>query len=177
IHARAPAAAVEALTPDFAGNHAAVATVLDAGLVTYAQNLETVARLTNRVRDPRAGYAQTLDVLAFAKRHAPQTMTKTSLMLGLGETDAELKQAFDDIRTAGVDVLTLGQYLRPTPHHLPVARYVTPDEFRAYREQALTRGFVEVVAGALVRSSYRAERVLEHNNAGLGTAPNEPSPR
>lgn len=167
IHLRAPQTAVEALTPDFAGKHAHVATVLDAGLVTFAQNLETVERLTSRVRDPRAGYARTLDVLAFAKRHAPQTLTKTSLMLGLGETDGEIEQAFDDMRSAGVDIVTLGQYLRPTPNHLPVERFVTPEQFRAYRELALGKGFVEAVAGPLARSSYRAERVLERNNAGL----------
>ncbi|HST28366.1 MAG TPA: lipoyl synthase [Rudaea sp.] len=167
IHARAPQTAVEALTPDFAGRHRDVATVLAAGLVTYAQNLETVERLTHRVRDARAGYAQTLDVLAFAKRHAPQTLTKTSLMLGLGETDAEIERTLDDIRAAGVDIVTLGQYLRPSEHHLPVERFVTPDEFRGYRDLALAKGFVEAVAGPLVRSSYRAERVLERNNAGL----------
>ncbi|MCW5578489.1 MAG: lipoyl synthase [Dokdonella sp.] len=167
IHQRAPQTAVEALTPDFSGNQAAVAAVLDAELATYAQNLETVERLTRRVRDPRAGYAQTLDVLAFAKRHAPQTLTKTSLMLGLGETDAEIEQAFDDMRSAGVDIVTLGQYLRPTEHHLPVERFVSPDEFRSYRDLALAKGFVEAVSGPLVRSSYRAERVLERNNAGL----------
>jgi lipoic acid synthetase len=167
IHERSPATAVEALTPDFAGRFADVATVLDAGLVTYAQNLETVERLTHPVRDPRAGYAQTLGVLAFAKRHAPKTLTKTSLMLGLGETDAELDRTFDDIRAAGVDVVTLGQYMRPTQNHLPVERFVTPDEFNAYRDNALAKGFLEVVAGPLVRSSYRAERVLERNNAGL----------
>jgi lipoic acid synthetase len=167
IHARSPATAVEALTPDFAGRQADVATVLDAGLATYAQNLETVERLTHPVRDPRAGYAQTLGVLAFAKRHAPATLTKTSLMLGLGETDAEHERAFDDIRAAGVDVVTLGQYMRPTPNHLPVERFVAPDEFNRYRDSALARGFLEVVAGPLVRSSYRAERVLERNNAGL----------
>jgi len=167
IHRRAPQAAVEALTPDFAGNHDAVATVLDAGLVTYAQNIETVERLTHPVRDPRAGYAQTLGVLAFAKQHAPQTLTKTSLMLGLGETDAEIERTLDDIRDAHVDVVTLGQYMRPSPHHLPVQRFVTPDEFRHYRELALGKGFLEAVAGPLVRSSYRAERVLEHNNLGL----------
>ena len=167
IHQRSPDTAVEALTPDFAGNHDSVAKVLDAGLATYAQNLETVRRLTHPVRDPRAGYEQTLDVLAFAKRHAPKTLTKTSLMLGLGETDAEIEQALDDMRAANVDVVTLGQYMRPSPHHLPVERFVTPDEFRAYRELALSKGFVEAVAGALVRSSYRAERVLEHNNLGL----------
>lgn len=167
IHERSPATAVEALTPDFAGRFADVATVLDAGLVTYAQNLETVERLTHPVRDPRAGYGQTLGVLAFAKRHAPKTLTKTSLMLGLGESDAELDCALDDIRDAGVDVVTLGQYMRPTPNHLPVERFVTPDEFNAYRDNALAKGFLEVVAGPLVRSSYRAERVLERNNAGL----------
>lgn len=167
IHHRVPDAAVEALTPDFAGVQAHVATVLDAGLATFAQNIETVERLTRRVRDPRAGYRQTLDVLAFAKRHAPQTRTKTSLMLGLGESDAEIDRALDDIRAAGVDIVTLGQYMRPTEHHLPVERWVHPDEFRRYRELALSKGFVEAVAGALVRSSYRAERVLEGNNAGL----------
>jgi lipoic acid synthetase len=167
IHQRSPQTAVEALTPDFAGRHADVATVLDAGLATYAQNLETVERLTHPVRDPRAGYAQTLDVLAFAKRHAPKTLTKTSLMLGLGETDDEIEHALDDIRAANVDVVTLGQYMRPSPHHLAVQRFVTPDEFRHYRELALAKGFLEAVAGPLVRSSYRAERVLEHNNLGL----------
>ncbi len=170
IHARMPETAIEALTPDFAGVHASVAAVLDAGLATYAQNLETVRRLTARVRDPRAGYEQTLDVLQFAKRYAPQTLGKTSLMLGLGETDDELEEAFDDIRAAGVDVLTMGQYLRPTKNHLPVERFVSPDQFHRYRESALRRGFVEVVAGPLVRSSYRAERVLEHNNVGLDQA-------
>lgn len=167
IHGRMPETAVEALTPDFQGRHDCVAAVLDAGLATYAQNLETVERLTAQVRDPRAGYGQTLDVLRFAKAHAPGTIIKTSLMLGLGEADDELEQAFDDVRAAGVDVLTMGQYMRPTRNHLPVQRYVTPEEFRHYRDRALERGFVEVVAGPFVRSSYRAERVLEHNNVGL----------
>ena len=137
IHARTPETAVEALTPDFAGKHDNVAAVLDAGLVTYAQNMETVERLTHQVRDPRAGYGQTLDVLAFAKRHAPATRTKTSLMLGLGETDAEIERTLDDLRAAQVDIVTLGQYLRPTVHHLPVERYVTPEAFREYRALAL----------------------------------------
>ncbi|MEO6926128.1 MAG: lipoyl synthase [Rhodanobacter sp.] len=167
IHERSPQTSVEALTPDFAGNLDSVATVLDAGLVTYAQNLETVERLTHPVRDPRAGYQQTLDVLSFAKRHAPKTLTKTSLMLGLGETDEEVEHTLDDIRGANVDVVTLGQYMRPSQHHLPVMRYVTPDQFRHFRDLALGKGFVEAVAGPLVRSSYRAERVLEHNNLGL----------
>ncbi|GAB2910056.1 lipoyl synthase [Paralcaligenes ginsengisoli] len=167
IHQRSPATAVEALTPDFAGNLAAVAAVLDAGLVTYAQNLETVERLTHVVRDVRAGYRQTLDVLAFAKSHAPKTLTKTSLMLGLGETDEEIDRALDDMRSAGVDVLTLGQYMRPTRNHLPIQRFVSPEQFASYRDQALGKGFLEVVSGPLVRSSYRAERVLNHDNVGL----------
>ena len=167
IHARTPAVAVEALTPDFAGDLAAVANVLDAGLVTYAQNIETVVRLTRQVRDQRAGYAQTLRVLEFAKRHAPDTLTKSSLMLGLGETDVEIEQTLDDLRAAQVAIVTLGQYLRPSPNHLPVARFVAPEEFHHYRDLALAKGFVEAVAGPLVRSSYRAERVLEHNNVGL----------
>ena len=167
IHERMPDTAVEALTPDFQGRHELVAQVLDAGLATYAQNLETVRRLTHPVRDARAGYELTLDVLKFAKGYAPQTVTKTSMMLGLGESDDEIAQALADIRAANVDVVTMGQYMRPTKNHLPVQRYVTPDEFKKYREMALDLGFVEAVAGPFVRSSYRAERVLEHNNVGL----------
>ncbi|MGH8214267.1 MAG: lipoyl synthase [Rhodanobacteraceae bacterium] len=167
IHGRTPATAVEALTPDFAGRHHHVATVLDAGLATYAQNIETVERLTHPVRDPRAGYRQTLDILKFAKDYAPKTIVKTSMMLGLGEIDDEIERTLDDIRDAGVDVVTMGQYMRPTRNHLPVERFVTPEQFRQYREVALARGFLEVVAGPLVRSSYRAEQVLEHNNVGL----------
>ncbi len=170
IHGRKPETAVEALTPDFAGHHEHVATVLDAGLATYAQNIETVERLTHPVRDPRAGYHQTLDVLKFAKGYAPATVTKTSMMLGLGETDAEIDRALDDIRAADVDVVTMGQYMRPTKNHLPVERFVTPEQFHQYREMALAKGFLEVVSGPLVRSSYRAERVLEHNNVGLDEA-------
>ncbi|HSM99762.1 MAG TPA: lipoyl synthase, partial [Rudaea sp.] len=170
IHARTPDTAVEALTPDFAGRHECVAAVLDAGLATFAQNIETVERLTHPVRDARAGYRQTLDVLKFAKGYAPGTITKTSMMLGLGETDDEIERTLADIRAADVDVVTMGQYMRPTQNHLPVARFVTPEQFQQYRETALAMGFLEVVSGPLVRSSYRAERVLEHNNVGLDAA-------
>ncbi|MEZ5598828.1 MAG: lipoyl synthase [Pseudomonadales bacterium] len=162
-----PTTAVEALTPDFGGSHAAVATVVDAGLEVFAQNVETVERLTHVVRDPRAGYARTLDVLRHAKRHRPEVLTKSSLMLGLGETDDEILATMRDLRAHDVDVLTLGQYLRPTRNHLPVARWVHPDEFAAYRDAGLALGFLEVAAGPLVRSSYRAERMLEKNNLGL----------
>jgi lipoyl synthase len=167
IKRRCPQTAVEALTPDFQGVLADVETVVDSGLEVFAQNVETVRRLTHPVRDPRAGYEQTLAVLAHAKRYRPAVLTKTSLMLGLGETHAEILETMDDLRGIDVDLLTLGQYLRPTVNHLPVERYVTPAEFDTLREAALARGFLECVAGPLVRSSYRAERALAGNNAGL----------
>jgi lipoic acid synthetase len=159
--------AVEALTPDFNGVMADVDKVVDSGIEVFAQNIETVRRLTHPVRDPRAGYQQTLEVLAHAKQHRPDVFTKTSLMLGLGERDHEIIETMRDLRDAGVDIVTLGQYLRPTSNHLAIERYVTPDEFAAYRQEGLETGFVEVVAGPLVRSSYRAERVLEKNNVGI----------
>jgi lipoic acid synthetase len=167
IKRRTPATAVEALTPDFEGVLEDVRTVLDAQLDVFAQNIETVSRLTHPVRDPRAGYRQTLDVLAHAKQHRPAVLTKTSLMLGLGETAAEIEGTMVDLRAADVDILTLGQYLRPTPNHLAIERFVTPEEFDQYREWALSLGFLECVSGPLVRSSYRAEQALARNNAGL----------
>ena len=174
IHGRMPQTAVEALTPDFGGREELVAQVLDAGLATFAQNVETVERLTHPVRDPRAGYWRTINLLKFAKQHAPQTVIKTSLMLGLGETDDEIERTLDDLRAANVDVVTMGQYMRPTRNHLPVERFVTPEQFNQYREIGLAKGFLEVVAGPLVRSSYRAEQVLEHNNVGLERAGLDP---
>jgi lipoic acid synthetase len=163
-----PDTAVEALTPDFSGSEGAVELVVTAGLDVFAQNLETVQRLTHPVRDPRAGYQQTLNVLAAGKRLGPAGLiTKSSLMLGLGETDDEIEAAMDDLRTRGVDVLTLGQYLRPTVNHLPVARWVHPEEFERYRERGLEMGFMEVASGPLVRSSYRADRIMERDNLGL----------
>lgn len=162
-----PNTKVEALTPDFRGNRESVHTVVDAPLEVFAHNIETVERLTPTVRDPRATYRQSLVVLEAAKARRGDLLTKSSLMLGLGETDDEIMRAMVDLRDARVDLLTLGQYLRPTVNHLPVARYVHPDDFARYRELGLERGFVEVVSGPLVRSSYRAERALEKNNAGL----------
>jgi lipoic acid synthetase len=162
-----PETAVEALTPDFGGRLEDVDTVLGSGLDVFAQNVETVRRLTHPVRDPRAGYEQTLAVLAHAKRKRPEVLTKTSLMLGLGETDAEIRQTLKDLRAIDVDIVTLGQYLRPTANHLPVQRFVTPEQFAEYRRRGLALGFLEIVAGALVRSSYRADQVLARNNVGL----------
>jgi len=165
-----PATAVEALTPDFGGVLADVDTVVDSGIEVFAQNIETVRRLTHPVRDPRAGYEQTLAVLSHAKERRSSVLTKSSLMLGLGESEAEILETLTDLRSAGVDLLTLGQYLRPTVNHLPVERFVTPAEFDHYRAQALALGFLECIAGPLVRSSYRAEQALQRNNAGLDNA-------
>ncbi|SMB94962.1 lipoyl synthase [Deinococcus hopiensis] len=155
-----PGTRVEALTPDFGGNTACVDLVLESGVDVYAQNLETVRRLTHPVRDIRASYERTLGVLAHAKKSRPDVITKTSIMLGLGETREEIREAMADCRAHGVDVLTFGQYLRPTMHHLPVERYVSPAEFDEIREEGMALGFLEVVAGPLVRSSYKAEQIV-----------------
>ena len=144
-----------------------IRTVVDSGIEVFAQNIETVRRLTHPVRDPRAGYEQTLTVLRAAKAQRAGILTKSSLMLGLGESDAEVHATLADLRAAGVDIVTLGQYLQPTANHLPIERFVTPSEFDAYRARALALGFLECVAGPLVRSSYRAEQALNRNNAGL----------
>jgi lipoic acid synthetase len=170
IKASNPNTAVEALTPDFKGIYSSIETIVNSGIEVFAQNMETVERLTHPVRDIRAGYQQTLDVLAESKRINPNVLTKTSLILGLGETDDEIEKTMDDLIANNVDILTLGQYLRPTLNHLPIEKWVTPEEFNYYRDLGLSKGFLEVVSGPMVRSSYRAERVLEKNNAGLDQA-------
>ncbi len=161
---------IEALTPDFRGMIEAVNTVVDTPLEVFAHNIETVERLTAHVRDARAGYRQSLQVLEAARQRRPKLLTKSSLMLGLGETEVEIVQTMDDLRSVGVGILTLGQYLRPTVNHVPVEAYIHPDEFLRYRELGLARGFTEVVSGPLVRSSYRAEHALDRNNVGLEAA-------
>jgi len=162
-----PKTAVEALTPDFKGLKSSIDTLVNCGLEVFAQNIETVERLTHQVRDIRAGYQQTLDVLAESKKINPEVLTKTSIIVGLGETDDEIEQTMDDLIKYKVDILTIGQYLRPTLNHHPIERWVTPEEFENYRKIGLKKGFLEVVSGPMVRSSYRAERALEKNNAGL----------
>ena len=162
-----PDTAVEALTPDFKGLSSSIETLVNSGLEVFAQNIETVERLTHQVRDIRAGYQQTLDVLAESKRINPKVLTKTSIILGLGETDSEIEQTLNDLAKNKVDIVTIGQYLRPTRNHHPIERWVTPEEFERYRQIGLNKGFLEVVSGPMVRSSYRAERALEKNNAGL----------
>jgi len=162
-----PKTAVEALTPDFKGLKSSIDTLVNCGLEVFAQNIETVERLTHQVRDIRAGYQQTLDVLAESKKINPNVLTKTSIIVGLGETDSEIEETMDDLIKHNVDILTIGQYLRPTLNHHPIERWVTPEEFEKYRQVGLKKGFLEVMSGPMVRSSYRAERALEKNNAGL----------
>ncbi|MBV8967998.1 MAG: lipoyl synthase [Verrucomicrobia bacterium] len=146
---------VEVLVPDFNGRQLSLETVLAARPDIFNHNLETVERLTPVVRS-RAKYHLSLDVLRRAKEADPGGVTKSGIMLGLGETEAELFQAMDDLRAANVQVLTLGQYLRPTPAHLPVVEYIRPDTFDLYRDIAEQKGFEYVASGPLVRSSYHA---------------------
>ncbi len=155
-----PEAQVEVLTPDFMGDLDAVARVLDAEPQVYNHNMETVSRLYRRVR-PQANYRQSLSVLEFAKRHRPQSLTKSGLMVGLGESASEVEDLLRDLRSANVDVATLGQYLQPTRRNLPVQDFVTPAQFDAYRDFGLSIGFKMVFSGPLVRSSYMADRVSE----------------
>jgi lipoic acid synthetase len=153
-----PKARVEVLTPDFCGNLDAVARVLDAGPDVFNHNMETIQRLYRRVR-PQADYQQSLKVLRFGKSYRPDILTKSGLMAGLGEQPVEVEQLLRDLRGANVDVATIGQYLQPTRRNLPVASYVTPAQFDAYRDYGLSIGFKMVFSGPLVRSSYMADQV------------------
>ena len=147
---------VEVLTPDFKGNETFISAIVDAQPDVFAHNVETVERLQSRVRDPRAGYRQSLRVLEFVKERDATRFTKTSVMLGLGETDAEIHQTLRDLRGVGCDVVTFGQYLQPRPRHLPVEAFVTPEKFKEWQSFAEAMGFLYVASGPLVRSSYRA---------------------
>lgn len=155
-----PGLLVEVLTPDFRGDAAAVRTVGRAAPDVFANNIETVRRLTPVVRDARAGYDQTLAVLQRMHDEFPKVVTKSSIMVGLGETEAEVAETMRDLRAHHVDILTLGQYLRPSAWHLPVQEWVTPERFNRYRELGLSMGFRYVASGPLVRSSYRAAELF-----------------
>lgn len=153
-----PTARVEALVPDFMGDLAAVRRVLDAGCDVFNHNMETVRRLYSRVR-PQAVYGRSLDVLSFAKSYAPHVLTKSGLMVGLGETEREVRKLLRDIHGAGTDVATIGQYLQPRKRRLRVEKFVRPETFEAYREYGESIGFRAVFSGPLVRSSYMAESI------------------
>jgi lipoyl synthase len=154
IRDRVPGCSIEVLTPDFQGKTAAIQTVIDARPEVFNHNTETVPRLYRRVR-PQAKYQRSLDLLALCKQQGLRT--KTGLMLGLGEQDDEILQVMIDLRALKVDILTLGQYLQPTKAHLPVERYVTPEEFARWKTVGLELGFSHVESGPLVRSSYHAD--------------------
>lgn len=151
-----PRLIIEVLTPDFKGKMELVAQIVRAKPDVFAQNVETVERLTKKVRDPRAGYWQTLNVLKGVKELDSTRYTKTSLMLGLGETDDEVLQTLKDLRSVNCDVVTFGQYLQPTPRHLKVEEFVTPEKFEFWKKTAEDMGFLYVASGPLVRSSYKA---------------------
>jgi lipoic acid synthetase len=155
IHEHVADCSVEVLVPDFQGDEAAIAKVLAARPDVYNHNTETVPRLYKRAR-PGGRYARVLDLFRFAKRVAPEIPTKSGLILGMGETIEEVIDVMRDLRSVDVDILTLGQYLRPSADHIPLDRYVTPDEFRHLREVGLAQGFRHVESGPLVRSSYHA---------------------
>jgi lipoic acid synthetase len=154
-----PGAGVEVLTPDFGGDEAALATVLDAAPSVFNHNIETVPRLFPQLR-PQGRYRRSLDVLAAARSLRPAQVTKSGLMVGLGEDDEEIEAVLADLRAVGVDIVTLGQYLRPSRDHEPVRRYVSPDGFRALEARARSLGFPTVYAGVFVRSSFHAEEVF-----------------
>ena len=169
-----PGLLVEVLTPDFQGSAEAVRTVGRASPDVFANNLETVRRLTPAVRDGRAGYDQTLGVLEQMKREFPGVVTKSSIMVGLGERAAEVEQSMRDLRAVGVEVLTLGQYLRPSAWHLPVVEFVTPEAFAAYESEGRRLGFRYVASGPLVRSSYRAGELFMKGVLASHAAPARP---
>lgn len=156
IKKHGPAILVEALVGDWRGDLRAVAATLEGRPDVYAHNIETVERLQRKVRDARCGYRQSIDTLVEAKRLDANVVTKSSLMLGLGESEDEVLATMRDLRAAGVDVLTFGQYLRPTPWHLEVERWVDPEEFTDWAAEGEAMGFAYVASGPLVRSSYKA---------------------
>ncbi|MDQ2865880.1 MAG: lipoyl synthase [Candidatus Eremiobacteraeota bacterium] len=160
IRERAPEAKVEILSGDYRGNLSALNIVMDARPDVFAHNLETVRRLTPGVRDKRATFDQSLRILNHAKERAPSRYTKTSIMLGLGETADEIESTMDDARSAGVNIFTMGQYLAPSKRHLPVREFVTPEQFTALGALAETKGFHQVVSSPLSRSSYHAEQAF-----------------
>ncbi|MCB9744059.1 MAG: lipoyl synthase [Alphaproteobacteria bacterium] len=156
IREKNPETMLEVLIGDFRGDAALIELVQDARPTVLAHNIETVRRLTPKVRDPRAGYDQSLRVLQYMKAHRPEEFTKSSIMVGVGEDEAEILSAMRDLRAVGVDFLTIGQYLQPSARHLKIERFATPEEFARWEQLGLEMGFAYVASGPLVRSSYKA---------------------
>lgn len=156
IFSRNKSIIIECLVPDFRGDLDCVKTIVESGLDVYAHNIETVEKLTPFVRDRRAKYRQSLSTLKAAKSFNPEVITKSSIMLGLGETDQEVEQTLIDLKEANVDCVTLGQYMQPTKRHLKVVEYVTPEKYKHWEKVGNEMGFLYVASGPLVRSSYKA---------------------
>lgn len=171
LHERQPELLVEALVGDFGGRHRDVDVVLEARPDVFAHNVEVPRRMTPVIRDQRCSYDRSLEVLRHAKERGLARFTKSSLMVGVGETDEETVEALRDLRAHGVDVVTIGQYLRPTPKHAPVDRYVTPEAFAEYERIGLELGFAFVASGPLVRSSYHAAEAFVAAELGGGAPP------
>lgn len=171
-----PTLIIEVLTPDFKGQPEFIGKIVQAKPDVFAHNVETVERLTKRVRDPRAGYTQSLRVLEMVKEMDPLRYTKSSIMLGLGEQDDEIRQTLRDLRSVGCDVVTFGQYLQPQKRHLPVEDFIRPEKFQEWQHESESMGFLYVASGPLVRSSYRAgeffmKGIIERRRRGEATAP------
>ena len=168
-----PSLIIEILTPDFQGQSELIHRVVDSGPHVFAHNVETVERLTPKVRDPRAGYRQSLGVLAQVKKRNPTIYTKSSLMMGLGEKDQEILETMEDLRSVGCDVITFGQYLRPSFRHLKVVDYIKPERFQYWKQKAVKMGFLYCASGPLVRSSYKAGeffmKAMIERNTGKNT--------
>jgi len=171
VQERSPDTTIEVLIPDFTGAQDALERIVEAGPAVIGHNLETVRRLQGEVRDPRAGYYQSLSVLEGVKKLDPDIFTKSSLMVGFGESQDEIEAAMDDLRNAAVDFLTVGQYLRPSGEHPPVEEYVPPETFDEYESVAEAKGFQYVAAGPTVRSSYRAGELFVENAVENGLEP------
>jgi len=175
VQEQSPGTRIEVLHPDFRGERALVKIVASSGADVLGHNIETIRRLTPKVRDPRCGYDQSLKVLSYSKEISPERFTKSSIMVGHGESEAEVEGCMRDLRDAGVDLLTIGQYLRPSSKYMPVEEYVHPEQFARYEQLGRDLGFLYVASGPLVRSSYRAGEFFisalldEHGPAFRGT--------
>ncbi|HPO15975.1 MAG TPA: lipoyl synthase [Candidatus Hydrogenedentes bacterium] len=175
IRAYSPETTIEVLTPDFDGDHDALKQVLDAAPEVFSHNIETVARLHPILRDRRANYRRSIEVLAAARKYSSKSIIKSGFMAGCGETDVEVRQTLNDLLNAGCQAVSIGQYLQPTPNHYPVAAFISPEQFTTYEKMAYDLGFTFAVAGPFVRSSYRSEELLaawhaHKNNIGAGHA-------